>query len=103
MALMNLYINFTRNTCRVSDEIRRRAEARRTVKLFVVPRDAGMAISDAMVPDYLVTDSMIDRFLEIEPPQTRGTTAFDTVIEEIERAYILGMFFSALSASVRHH
>lgn len=100
MAMMNLYINTTRNMCRMGDEPRRRAEARRTVKLFLVPRDAGMPISNAMVPDHLVSEAMIDRFLEIEPPQVRGTTDFDAIIEEIERAYVLGAFFSALSVSV---
>jgi hypothetical protein len=53
-----------------------------------------------MVPDHLVSDSMVDRFLEIEPPTLRATGEFDTVIEEIERTYVLGALFSALSASV---
>jgi hypothetical protein len=57
-------------------------------------------MSDNMVPDYLVTESMIDRFLEIEPPPIRATAEFDAIIEEIERTYVLGAFFSALSASV---
>jgi len=97
-ALMNLYINSTRNACRIGDESRRRFEARRTVKLFLAPRDASMA--DAMVPDYMVSDSMIDRYFAIEPPVMRGTTEFDVIIEEIERAFVLGLFFSALSGAV---
>jgi hypothetical protein len=55
---------------------------------------------DSAVPDYPVTDSMIDRFLEIEPPAVRSTAEFDMIIEEIEQTYVLGSFFSALSASV---
>ncbi len=65
----------------MQDEARRRAEARRNVKMFLIPRDASG--SDSMVPDYLVSESMIDRYLAIEPPQFRGTTEFDATIEEI--------------------
>lgn len=97
-SLMKVYVNTTRNACRLGDNAWRRSEARRTVKLFLVPRDASM--SDTMVPDYLVTESMIDRFLEIDPPPLRSTIEFDPIIEEIERTYVLGAFFSALSASV---
>jgi hypothetical protein len=97
-ALMNLYINTTRNACRFGDESRRRSEARRTVKLFLAPRDGPM--SDAMVPDYMVSDLMVDRYFAIEPPVMRGTTEFDVIVEEIERAYVLGLFFSALSGAV---
>jgi hypothetical protein len=96
--MIKAYVNATRNACRTGDEEHRRSEARRTVKLFLVPRDASM--SDAMVPDYLVSESMIDRFLSIEPPHLRCTTDFDVIIEEIERTYVLGAFFSTLSASV---
>jgi hypothetical protein len=97
--LMNLYVNTTRNMCKlIGDDSRRRSEARRTVKLFLAPRDASM--SDAMVPDYMVSDSMVDRYLAIEPPVMRGTTEFDLIIEEIERSYVLGLFFSALSGAV---
>jgi len=96
--LMKVFVNTSRNACQFGDTAHRRAEARRTVKLLLVPRDAPM--SDNMVPDYLVTESMIDRFLEIEPPSMRATTEFDAIIEEIERTYVLGAFFSALSASV---
>lgn len=95
---MKVHVNTTRNACRFGDTVRRRAEARRTVKLLLVPRDASM--SDNMVPDYMVTDSMIDRFLEIEPPPIRATAEFDVIVDEIERTYVLGAFFSALSASV---
>ena len=96
---MNLWVNTTRNPVKLmKDEARRRAEARRNVKMFLIPRDA--AGSDSMVPDYLVSESMINRYLAIEPPQFRGTTKFDAIIEEIERTFVLGMFFSALSAPV---
>jgi hypothetical protein len=97
--MMNLYVNATRNACRLGDEKRRRAEALRAVKLFHA-RNATQPVSDAMVPDFMVNDAMINRYLEIEPPQLRATTEFDVIIEEIEQAYVLGLFFSALSASV---
>jgi hypothetical protein len=99
MALIQCYVNTARNACRITDEVRRRSEARSTLKLFLAANATG-PVSDSMVPDYLVNEAMIDRFFAIEPPQFRSTTAFDAVIEEIERAYVFGMFFSALSASV---
>jgi hypothetical protein len=97
-SFMKAHINATRNGCRFWDEMQQRAEARRHLKLFLAPRDAAM--SDAMVPDYLVSESMIDRYFAIEPPLMRSTTEFDPIIGEIETAYVLGLFFSALSASV---
>jgi hypothetical protein len=78
----------------------RDSEARRSVKLFHVPRDVGVGVLDSMVPDLLATDSMVRRYLEIRPPHFRVTASFDLIIEEIERAYVLGHFFSALAASV---
>jgi hypothetical protein len=83
-----------------SDETWRRTEARKHVRLFLAPRDAAQPIADSMVPDHLVTESMVDRFLAIDPPEFRVPSTFDTVIEEIERTYVLGLRFSALSAAV---
>jgi hypothetical protein len=82
------------------DEVFRRTEARRHVRLMLAPSDAGQVIWDSMIPDYLVTDGMVDRFLAIDPPEFRVLSAFDPVIEDIERSYVLGLLFSALSASV---
>ena len=45
-----------------------RGEARRDVKMLLVPADRPQTISDRMIPDYLVSESMIDRYLEITPP-----------------------------------
>jgi hypothetical protein len=97
-AMMKVYVNATRNACRHPDERVRRSEARRTIKLFLVP--CGTSMSDGMVPDHLVSDAMIDRFLEIEPPVLRCTTKFDVIIEEVERLYVLGLFFASVSTSV---
>jgi hypothetical protein len=98
-ALMNVYINTSRNAFRHGDPNRRRVGAARSVKLFLATNASGI-ISDEMVPDYMINDSIIDRYLAIEPPQQRSTTDFDMIVEEIERSYVLGFFFSALSASV---
>ena len=86
--------------CYLPDGPVRVAEARRSVRLLHVPKDAGVAVLDSMVPEFLVTDSMVRRYLEIRPPQFRITASFDRIIEEIERAYVLGHYFSALAASV---
>lgn len=96
---MNL--NSTRGGIKGSnDETFRRAEARKHVRLFFAPRDGTQPIAHSMVPDYLVTKSMVDRFLAIDPPEVRVPSTFDTVIDEIERTYVLGLLFSALSAAV---
>lgn len=76
----------------------RRSEAARAVRMFLVP--LGVAMTDADVPAYLVTDAMVDRYLAIEPPWLRATTDYDTIIESIEHSYVLGLYFSALSSAV---
>jgi hypothetical protein len=76
------------------------AEAKKHIKFFLAPKDAEIIISDADIPDFLVTDSMVERYFPVEPPPLRSMPDFDPIIEEIERAYVLGQFFSALSASV---
>jgi hypothetical protein len=77
----------------------RRLEAARSVKVFHIPKGVE-GLVDSMVPDHLVTDDMVDRYLAIRPPLFRVRAAFDPIIEEIERAYVLGHAFSSLSASV---
>jgi len=84
----------------IADLAFRNSECRRTIKFFLSPADSAVPISDSMVPDFLVTDSMIHRYLSIEPPQFRIISEFDAIIDEIERNYVVGRFFSALSASV---
>lgn len=77
----------------------RRVEARKSVKVFHIPKGVG-GLVDSMVPDSLVTEAMVDRYLAIRPPLIRITAAFDPIIEEIERTYVLGHAFSSLAASV---
>lgn len=98
---MHISVNLNIGSARyLPDGPVRIAEARRSVRLFHVPNDAGIAVLDSMVPEFLVTDSMVRRYLEIRPPQFRVTASFDRIIDEIERAYVLGYYFSALAASV---
>jgi hypothetical protein len=78
----------------------RRAEARRSIKMFYVPKGAHDFVVDSEVPFLLVTEPMVDRYLELRPPQFRLTTTFDLIIAEIERAFVFGQFFAAVAASV---
>jgi hypothetical protein len=93
-------INTRRGGLASQDEAFRRAEARKHVRLFLAPKDADQLIADSMVPDYLVTESMLDRFLAINPPNLLIISPFDPIIEEIEHTYVLGLLFAALSAAV---
>ena len=47
----------------------RQAEARRSVKMFHVPKGVEGIGLDSAVPDLLVTDAMVSRYLEIRPPR----------------------------------
>jgi len=94
---LTIEVNFTRNAIRAVPEALKRTEARKMVKMFFV---IDMLLTDNLIPDYLVSESMIDRYLAIEPPHFCALTEFHQIITEIERAYVLGLFFSALSSSV---
>src|SRR5258708_27777013 len=84
----------------VEDQEFKIADAKKHIKFFLAPNDAEEIILDSAIPDFLVTNSMVERYFAIEPPPMRSIPDFDVIIEEIERAYVLGQFFSALSASV---
>jgi hypothetical protein len=57
-----------------------------------------------MIPDYLVSESMIDRYLEITPPVMAVIPEFQEIIKEIEREYVREDLFSAVSAAcARRH
>ena len=66
--------------------------------MFLAPE--GVCITDEDIPAHLVTDAMVDRYLEIEPPLFRTPTEYDSIIEAIEHSYVLGMYFPALSSAV---
>jgi hypothetical protein len=101
MTLIKLKLNASRGgLLTVEDQEFKIAEAMKHIKFFLAPNDAQMVISDSDIPDFMVTNSMVERFIALDPPPMRSIPDFDAIIEEIERAYVLGQFFSALSASV---
>lgn len=101
MTFIKLKLNASRGgLSTVEDQDFRIAEAKKHIKFFLAPNDAEVIISDSDIPDFLVTNSMVERYFAVEPPPMRSIADFDAIIEEIERAYVLGQFFSALSASV---
>ena len=67
--------------------------------MLLVPDNNSDPISDSMVPDYFVTDDMVERFLEISPPTASIIPEFQEIINEIERSYVTGQFFSATSSA----
>jgi len=73
--------------------------ARQHVKLILLPSDVQHSGIADDIPDFLVTDSMVHRFLEAEPPPFMVIPEYEQVIREIEQAYVIGLFFSALAAS----
>lgn len=81
-----------------ADETFRRTEAARTIRIFLAP--IGQSFTDSEIPERLVSESMIDRFLAIEPPVFRTPSEYEAIIESIERSYVIGMYFPALAAAV---
>ena len=55
-------------------------------------------MSDDQVPDHLVSEDMVDRYLALIPPIFAVIPEFQSVINEIERAYVRGLYFSAVSS-----
>jgi hypothetical protein len=92
-------LNTVRNPLLTLSAEQRLAETRRSVKMLLVPRQAKEPISDAMIPDYLVTDGMVERFLEISPPIASIIPEFQEIINEIEIVYVRAEFFSAVSSA----
>ena len=74
-------------------------EARRNVKIFVLPHEHAESMSDRDVPDYLVSDQMVRRYRELEPPIAAVIPEFQRIINEIERTYVLGFYFSTVSSA----
>ena len=95
-----IFIDFTRNNLKFLPPDRRAKEARVEVTKFLMsPGTPALVLSTDLKIDPLITDGMIARFLELEPPMNTVISEFQDIINEIERAYVLGMFFSATSAA----
>lgn len=94
-----VFLNCGRNALLAMHPAVRKAEAMREVKMFVVPRVLGHGILDSDIPDSLVSEEMAQRYLEITPPVFSLMPDYQSVIVEIERSYVIGNDFSALSAS----
>ncbi len=69
------------------------------MKVFLVPKDVTYKGTTSDIPDFLVTDSMSKRFMQIEPPIAMVLSEYQDIIDEIEKTYVLGYFFSALSSA----
>lgn len=80
--MLTIEVNFTRNAVRAMPEALKRLEARKMVKMFFAI-DTSMADRD--IPDYLVSEPMIDRYLAIEPPQFCALTEFQDAVPDWER------------------
>jgi hypothetical protein len=95
-----IFIDFTRNNLKFLSPDRRAKEARVEVTKFLMsPGTPALVLSTDLKIDTLITDGMVARFLELEPPMNTVISEFQDIINEIERAYVLGMFFSATSAA----
>ncbi len=92
-------VSTARNALRGLSPALQRERARDYVKLQLVPPDGGGVVSSAMIPDCLVSEAMIDRYLAITPPVASIMPEFQGVIGEIERTYVRGDLFSAISAA----
>src|SRR5262249_54899439 len=95
-----VFIDFTRNNLKFLPPERRDKEARASVTRFLIsPGTPALVLDTNLKVDAFITNAMSARFLELEPPMNTVIPEFQDVIKEIERAYVLGMFFSATSAA----
>jgi hypothetical protein len=78
---------------------RRDIEARKHVKMLVLPRRPETAMTDGEVPEALVATAMVERYLELDPPFATVNQEFQAIISEIDYTYVHGVFFSTVSAS----
>jgi hypothetical protein len=99
MAHFEVNLNTARNGLRGLEGDALMAEARRSAKLCAVRGAAVLPLSDADVPDNLVSDDAVRRYLEIEPPVAAVIPEFQAIVDEIEDAYVGGLYFAALSAA----
>lgn len=96
---MNIFLNCTRNAFFNMPPAIRKAEAKKEVKMFVVPKALRHGIYDKDIPDALVSEEMAERYLEITPPVVSIIPDYQLIIDEIEQSYVIGNDFSAISSS----
>lgn len=92
-------LNCDRNAILTLPPAVQKTEAMREVKMFIVPRILGHGVLATSIPDSLVSEEMAERYLEITPPVFCLMPDYQSIINEIERSYVVGNDFSALSAS----
>ncbi len=95
----NGHINFTRNGLPEFPPARQLEARTEVVRFLISPGSVSMILTPSLTANDLVNDRMVERYLELVPPKAAVIPEFQTIINEIERAYVLGMFFSAVSAS----
>lgn len=94
-----VHLNTSRAIFQVLPPDRALAEARRHVKMFVLAHEHTRPMSDSDVPEHLISNQMAERYMALSPPFAAVIPEFQAIINEIERAYVVGLFFSTLSAS----
>lgn len=99
MAYYRVSLNMIRNGIPIAPEDRRMAEARRCTKICLARHARSASFMDTDMPDSLVDDDAVRRFLEIEPPLAAVVPEFQAIIDEIEETYVGGLYFAAVSAA----
>ena len=99
MPYFSVTLNMARACLLSLPEPLRLLEARRQAKLLLLRVASPGFHSDAEVPDALIDDEAVRRYVELEPPRAAIIPDFQLIISEIEASYVLGLFFAAASAA----
>ncbi len=95
-----VFLNCTRNATLNMPLAIRKTMAMGDAKMLVVPKALRQGIFDSDIPDKLVSEEMVERYLEITPPEfSLIIPDYQSIANEIEQSYVIGNDFSALSAS----
>src|SRR5713101_2013923 len=100
MAHWNVQVNTSRSFLNGAPKGEHLGLARPSVKLLAVRGTSVVALVPENIPDSLVSDEAVARYLEIDPPWATPVLAdFQEIVNEIEIAYVLGLYFAAISAA----